>query len=58
MEKQRAFTAWLDDHLKLAELLAASDEEKGSARLWNGENGDAATECSMSARRCSEFHRT
>ena len=32
----------LEAHVKLAERFAASDEEKGPARLWAGEAGEAA----------------
>jgi len=31
-------------HIRLAELLAASDEESGAERLWTGDGGEAAAE--------------
>lgn len=34
--------ALIDEHLRLAEALAASDEQPGAARLWAGEAGEAA----------------
>lgn len=39
---ERPLAAWIDDHLKLAELLAATDKEKGADRLWQQEDGEAA----------------
>ncbi len=34
--------ALIDEHLRFAEALAASDEQQGAARLWAGEAGEAA----------------
>ena len=42
-DKERPLTAWMEDHLRLAEKIAASPEETGSTRLWPGEAGDVAT---------------
>lgn len=40
----RPLTDWLADHLRLAEILAASDDTSGADRLWRGEAGHAAAE--------------
>lgn len=37
-------TDLLDAHIRLAERLAASDEERGPTRLWAGEAGEAAAD--------------
>jgi ATP-dependent helicase/nuclease subunit B len=42
--RQRTLGEWLDLHLALALRLAASDTEEGSARLWRGEDGEAAAQ--------------
>ena len=52
--KRRAVADWLGDHLRLAEQLAASDAETGAARLWKGEDGDAATTWIDDVRRAAE----
>lgn len=41
-ENQAPFDAWLDAHIETAEALAATDTEAGAARLWTGEDGEAA----------------
>jgi ATP-dependent helicase/nuclease subunit B len=40
--KAQALDTWLDLHLALAEKIAASDVEKGAARLWKDEAGEVA----------------
>jgi ATP-dependent helicase/nuclease subunit B len=41
---ERPLAAWMEDHLRLAEQMAASDQDSGATRLWQGEQGDAVTE--------------
>ncbi|MFA6279467.1 MAG: double-strand break repair protein AddB [Bdellovibrionales bacterium] len=40
--EKKSLAAWLDAHLALAEGLAQSESEAGAARLWCGEDGEAA----------------
>lgn len=40
----RDFAAMLRAHVTLCEWLAASDAEEGAARLWQGEDGEAAAD--------------
>lgn len=37
-----SFTKLLNQHIELAEQLAASDQQNGSERLWNHDDGEAA----------------
>jgi ATP-dependent helicase/nuclease subunit B len=40
--QRRHLIDWLDDHRCVAEVVAASADEKGAERLWHGEAGDSA----------------
>lgn len=40
--KPLPFKEFLDDHIRFAEALSATDTEKGAARLWRGDDGVGA----------------
>jgi ATP-dependent helicase/nuclease subunit B len=42
--KPRPLGAWMEDHIRIAEKFAASDQESGAERLWRGAEGDTATD--------------
>lgn len=41
-DQERSLADWLDDHIRLAEKLAATNTGHGPDRLWQGEEGDTA----------------
>jgi ATP-dependent helicase/nuclease subunit B len=41
-KKHLPLSEWIAAHIRLAEALAASNAEGGSARLWKGDDGEAA----------------
>ena len=41
-QQTRPLTAWIDDHIRIAEQIAASATETGSMRLWQSAEGEAA----------------
>jgi len=41
-KKRLPLSEWIAAHIKLAETIAASDQETGAARLWKGDDGEAA----------------
>lgn len=52
-ETERPLAAWLDDHVRLSEQLAASDDKSGVDRLWKNEDGDAAADWINDVRQAS-----